>query len=168
MLLVHLFILWSLHSNILLENPQSFEQHKIPVLNFEEFQQQYFHPKANDTLYLFNFWATWCAPCVKELPYFETAKKENENKPFKIFLVSLDSKKKMETQLLPFLEKRKLKNEVIMLSHPNANDWIDKVDAQWSGAIPATVFMKGENKWFYEDSFEESELKTLINKFLNF
>jgi thiol-disulfide isomerase/thioredoxin len=139
---------------------------EIPILNFNQFESQYFHPKSNDTLYIFNFWATWCAPCVKELPYFESALEKFGNKPIKILLVSLDAKKKMDTHLAPFLEKHSIKSEVIMLSHPNANEWIDKVDPGWSGAIPATVFMKTDKKWFYESSFEENELHQYINQYL--
>ena len=32
--------------------------------------------RNNDTTYVINFWATWCAPCVKELPYFESFNKK--------------------------------------------------------------------------------------------
>ena len=43
--------------------------------------------KENDTLYVINFWATWCAPCVKELPHFESYNNENSNKKIKVILV---------------------------------------------------------------------------------
>lgn len=145
-----------------------FSQSKVPeIFNFPEFEQRYFKNQNNDTLYVFNFWATWCAPCVKELPYFEKAFEVYRKAPVRIMLVSLDAKKKLDTQLLPFLEKRKLKNQVILLSHPNANEWIDKVSPDWSGAIPATVFMKREQKAFYEQSFEEEELIHLIQKHID-
>ena len=68
--------------------------------NFEElafiFQQQ------NDTTYVINFWSTWCAPCVKELPYFEQVNQKYTNRKVKVILVSLDFPKQLETKLKPF------------------------------------------------------------------
>lgn len=140
------------------------QENRLQVMDFTQFERSYFHQHQNDTLYVFNFWATWCSPCVKELPYFEKAFEEYKNSPIRIILVSLDSRKKLESQLLPFLEKSKLQNEVILLSHPNANEWIDKVSPTWSGAIPATVLISANKKLFFEQSFEEQELLELINR----
>ncbi|MFN4122017.1 MAG: TlpA disulfide reductase family protein [Flavobacteriales bacterium] len=154
-------------SFVFLSSCSLWAQIKSPgIFDFPEFENRYFKHQNNDTLYDFNFWATWCAPCVKELPYFEKALEVYSKAPIRILLVSLDAKKKMDTQLMPFLEKRNLKNEVILLSHPNANEWIDKVSPDWSGAIPATVFMKRDQKAFYEQSFEEQELIDLIQTHL--
>jgi len=35
-----------------------------------------------------NFWATWCAPCVKEMPFFEKLNRDDKN--IKVILVSMD------------------------------------------------------------------------------
>ena len=125
------------------------------------FQQQ------NDTTYVINFWATWCAPCVKELPYFETLTKKYQNEKVKVILVSLDCSKQLETKLKPFLEKNKLTSEVLVLIDPDANSWVDKVNPAWSGAIPATVVYKRTKSKFYEQSFEDlSELEAIVQPFL--
>jgi len=60
--------------------------------------------KNENTIYVINFWATWCMPCVKELPYFE--KLNAENKDAKVVLISLDFKDQLESKLLPFLKKK--------------------------------------------------------------
>lgn len=70
--------------------------------------------KENDTVYVINFWATWCAPCIKELPYFE--KLHTDNKKIKVIFVSLDSQKDLEKKLIPFVEKKKITAEVLLLS----------------------------------------------------
>ena len=64
---------------------------------------------SHDTVYVINFWATWCAPCVKELPYFEALLEKNSEKPFKQILVSLDDDKKLESRVLPFLKKNNVR-----------------------------------------------------------
>jgi len=123
--------------------------------------------KQNDTTYVINFWATWCAPCVKELPYFETVTKKYANQKVKVILVSLDFSKQLETKLKPFLKENNLQSEVLVLIDPDANSWVDKVNPAWSGAIPATVVYKGEKNEFYEKSFETLvELEEVVTPFL--
>ncbi|MFD2892706.1 TlpA disulfide reductase family protein [Flavobacterium chuncheonense] len=115
--------------------------------------------------YVINFWATWCMPCVKELPYFEKLNTNYEDKNVEVLLVSLDFPKKIESSLLPFIAKKKLKSNIIVLNDANVNYWIDQVDTSWSGALPATLIIKGEERKFYERSFTYEELE---NELLNF
>ncbi len=88
---------------------------------------------------LVDFWATWCKPCVKELPYFEALHENFKGEKIKVILVSLDFKKDVETKLIPFVEEHKLKSDVVALTDHKYNEWIDKVDPEWGGAIPVTV-----------------------------
>lgn len=122
---------------------------------------------ANDTTYVYNFWATWCAPCVKELPSFLKLQEAYKDKPFKLILVSLDFSKSVEKSLLPFLEKKKMNVEVILLNDPDVNSWIEKVDKDWSGAIPATLIVNKNMRKFYEQSFEYEELEEEVKSFIN-
>ena len=64
--------------------------------------------KKDNKIYVVNFWATWCGPCVKELPYFEKINKEYADKNVEVLLVSLDFPKQMEKKLIPFIEKKNL------------------------------------------------------------
>lgn len=59
---------------------------------FEDFEKSIII--EDDNVYVINFWATWCAPCIKELPYFE--KLHTDNPKVKVILVSLDSLKDLE------------------------------------------------------------------------
>ncbi|CAM3704538.1 TlpA disulfide reductase family protein [Flavobacterium gelidilacus] len=121
----------------------------------------------NDTTYVYNFWATWCAPCVKELPSFLKLQEAYKDKPFKLVLVSLDFSKSIEKSLLPFLEKKKMNVEVILLNDPDANSWIEKIDKDWSGAIPATLIVNKNQRKFYEQSFEYEALEKEVKSFIN-
>jgi len=121
----------------------------------------------NDTTYVYNFWATWCGPCVKELPYFEAVAKRYQNEKFKMILVSLDMKKQIESKLIPFLNKHRIVSEVVLLVDGKAHKWIDKVDPSWSGAIPITLVVSGGESHFYEREFHsEQELLDIINPVL--
>jgi len=123
--------------------------------------------KKDDQLHVVNFWATWCAPCVKELPYFEALRETYPNETIDILLVSLDFPNKYESKLLPFMEKHQLKSEVIALDDTNQNRWIPAINENWSGAIPATIIYNGKQRKFYEQPFTQEELQSEIEQFLN-
>lgn len=132
---------------------------------FDDFQQEVLLNYDPDTTYVINFWATWCRPCVQELPYFDSLHVKYEGQKVKVILVSLDAEDRIETNLRPFLARKNIQADVVVLTAGKQNDWIDLVDPRWSGAIPITLLIKGENKEFYEKSyhtFEELE-KDLLN-----
>jgi len=139
------------------------ENDDIEVYNFEEFER--FLKEEQDQIYVINFWATWCKPCIQELPYFEAA--QNKHKDVRVILVSLDFPNKLQSQLIPFVKKNSIQSQVILLDDPHENEWIPKVDSTWSGAIPATLMVKGSKRKFYERSFNEKELENEILNFKN-
>lgn len=131
---------------------------------FDEMNNEILLDLDTDSVYVINFWATWCGPCVKELPYFEQLNEKYSKTAFKQILVSLDAPKKLESKVIPFIEKKSLKSEVVLLADGKYNSWIDKVDPSWSGAIPITLIIKGNQKLFFEKEFhsmEEIELELL-------
>lgn len=115
--------------------------------------------KNCEDIHVINFWATWCKPCVKELPYFERLHSE-QNIP--VTLISLDMPNLIESKLIPFIKKENLQSNVIVLDDPDANAWIPKISEDWSGAIPATIIIKGKQKKFYEQSFTYETLTEAI------
>lgn len=154
----HLFVLFFIAFSVQ-------AQEKVTVYDtYDDFAKNVLLEDEN--IYVINFWATWCAPCIKELPYFEKLNAENKN--VKVILVSLDSKKDLDKKLIPFIEKRKLKSKVLLLADKDYNTWLSKVDADWSGAIPATLIISGKKKQFAERDFENfEELNEYINSFIN-
>jgi thiol-disulfide isomerase/thioredoxin len=122
----------------------------------------------NDTTYVINFWATWCKPCVKELPYFESLHRSSGKEKMKVILVSLDFRNQAESKLKPFIRDNNYSAEVILLLDSKYNSWIDKVDKNWSGSIPATLLIKGDKRLFAETEFEnEQELSEFVYSFIN-
>ena len=136
---------------------------EVKVVKFKELEQIMNSEKEN--LLVVNFWATWCKPCVKELPSFEEAHKNFKDKKVRLLLVSLDYPNELKKTLIPFLAKHNITAEVVLLDAPNPNKWLDKISPDWSGTIPATLIIKpnGDRK-FFEKEFSYEELSTTINE----
>tara|TARA_E500000178_G_scaffold160251_1_gene160008 strand:+ start:1149 stop:1637 length:489 start_codon:yes stop_codon:yes gene_type:complete len=133
---------------------------EIPSYNYEVFKEKYLSAKT-DNIRLLNFWATWCKPCVAELPYFIEFAQENEN--VELILVNLDMPSQVEKLVKPFLKRENIAQTVVHLNDPNSNFWINDIDSSWSGAIPATLIIKDEIKQFYEGSLNLADLNRIIN-----
>ena len=142
------------------------ENNSAVVLEVHDFTgiEPYLNLEGSKT-YVVNFWATWCAPCVKELPHFETLQ-ENYKDSVEVILVSLDFPHQYETKLKPFIQKHQLMSKVVVLDDPDMNSWIPKVNPQWDGAIPVTLIYNASKRMFYSRTFTyeelESELKTFF------
>jgi thiol-disulfide isomerase/thioredoxin len=137
-------------------------QNSVPVFDFTKYENRILH--KNDTLYIVNFWATWCKPCIQELPIFEKVAQTYTQQPVKIILVSQDAKTRA-VQVNDFLQKNKYTSESFILSAGNPNVWIDKIDSNWSGTIPMTLFYKNRNKIYYHEGDYETydELEKIIH-----
>jgi thiol-disulfide isomerase/thioredoxin len=119
-------------------------------------------------IYVVNFWATWCKPCIEEMPYFNRLLEETKNLPVKIYLVSCDMRKVYDLKLGSFTEQKGIKPEVVWMSEQNANNWIDFVDPEWSGALPATIITLPNKyfKWFKEGETTYTELNEKVQQAL--
>jgi len=135
----------------------------LEIYNFQGIEK--FLTTTDDKVYVVNFWATWCAPCIKELPYFEQLNKNYEDE-LDVILISLDFPKNYDSRLKPFIQKHQLQSKVMALNDPDANAWIPKVDESWSGAIPATLIFNKNKRQFYEQTFTYDQLQTEVKQFL--
>jgi thiol-disulfide isomerase/thioredoxin len=123
-----------------------------------------------DTTYIVNFWATWCGPCVEELPYFEQLNRSFASQKIRIVLVSMDFVQEKDRRVVPFVERMKLQNTVWLLNEPDANSWIDRVDPSWTGALPATLLLnaKLKKRAFYEKSLNYENLAHALGYFVEY
>lgn len=110
-----------------------------------------------------NFWATWCAPCIKEIPLFE--KLGQERADVKVILVSMDLDLDPDPEKVhKFIARKKLQSRVLILDAVSPNLWIDQIEKEWSGALPATLIVNGKTgqRKFVEEELHEGELEKLI------
>ena len=114
--------------------------------------------KGNDTTYVINFWATWCGPCLEEIPNFEKLSTAYKNAPVKVLLISVDSRSKMNETVIPYIRKRNLISEVFLLNEKDPQEYINRIDSSWSGALPATLIVNKERRQFFEQEFTYEEL----------
>lgn len=116
-----------------------------------------------------NFWATYCGPCIKEIPYFQEVVKQYEKKGIKLLLVSLDFKESFPNKIDSFVNKRKFTSKIVWLNETNADYFCPKVDSAWSGAMPATLFINNQNghRSFFEEEMPKDKFEAEIKKILN-
>jgi thiol-disulfide isomerase/thioredoxin len=136
---------------------------KVSVIKITDLEKRI--NNSTDTTYIINFWATWCSPCVKELPDFDSIAKTCD--PIvKILFISMDFKEDLQTKVVSFLKKRPLHSEVLLLDEVNGNYFIPRISEQWTGAIPATLILnnKKKHKEFYEKKLNYIFLKEEIEK----
>ena len=118
----------------------------------------------SEKIQVINFWATWCAPCVKELPMFETLHAAYPE-DLKVTLINLDYADQIK-KVNSFLARKKMKAEVLLLDEIDYNSWIDTVDERWHGALPATLVFNpvtGRRK-FIERELKEGELEQFVSE----
>jgi len=118
----------------------------------------------SDKIQVINFWATWCAPCVKELPLFEKLNAEGRA-DIKVTLISMDLDLDPNPEKVhKFIARKNIKSEVLLLDEQDPDSWIGKIEKDWSGALPATIVINqktGERK-FIGKELHEGELEKLI------
>lgn len=117
-----------------------------------------------DTIYIINFWATWCAPCVAELPQFGELERRYAGQKVKVLLVSFDFPESYPQKLTAYVAKKKLAPEVVWFSESNANEFIPKIEKSWSGALPGTMIISARNKYklFLERPVKASEIVAVV------
>lgn len=129
---------------------------QVPALTTDQLNARV--KNGGDTTYIINFWATWCVPCLNEMPAFEALLKQVEKEKAKILLLNVDAKANANNAVRAFIKKRNITNDVFLLADKNEQEFIDRIDKSWSGALPATLFIKGTKRKFYENDFTAAGL----------
>ena len=115
-----------------------------------------------------NFFATFCKPCIKEIPYFQELARKYDSAGVQLLLVSIDMEETYPARLKAFAVKNKFTAPIVFLDETNADLFLPKIDEKWSGAIPASLFINNKTGYrkFTEGEIEkadlEKEIQTLI------
>lgn len=149
---------------VLLIGTSSYAQ-QAEVIKFDKLRSLL--EEKGEKVLIVNFWATWCAPCVKELPIFEAITAKNDPS-INVILVSLDFADEIK-KVNSFISRRKIKSPVLLLDEIDYNSWIDRVEESWGGAIPATLFINqrtGQRK-FVDRELKDGELEEVLASLTN-
>ena len=137
---------------------QAQEIKKIKITDLEKTMKESTGPT------IISFWATFCIPCLEEIPYFQEEIAKHKQDSIQYLLVSMDLEDYFPKKIEAVVKKNKITAPVVWLDEYNADYFCPKVDPRWSGAIPATLFInnkKGYRK-FYEDQVSHDQLKKEI------
>jgi len=153
----------SLIAALLLFGQSSYSQ-TAEVVTASELQQRI--TNGSEDIQIVNFWATWCGPCIKELPFLERI--TTEGRPnVKVLLVSLDLDLDPDRdKVYKFIARKNIQSEVLLLDEPDPNSWINKIEPEWSGALPATVIInqKTGKRKFIGHALREGELERYLDE----
>jgi thiol-disulfide isomerase/thioredoxin len=119
---------------------------KIRITELEVYISRCDHPL------IINFWATYCGPCIKEIPYFEKLVSQQKDKNVELLLVSVDMPDYYPAKIALFIKQKNFASSVWWLNESNADYFCPKVDKNWTGGIPSTLFVN--NKTHYRKFFE--------------
>ena len=132
----------------------------IPKMKITDIEK-YIKSSADEVLVL-SFWATFCKPCVAEIPSFISITNKYKSSHVKLLLVSLDLPSYYPAKILSFAKKHHLNTNIAWLNETNADYFCPKIDAQWSGSIPATLIIN--TKTGYRKFFEEEIAANVFEK----
>ncbi len=148
---------------LLISAKQPNTSNRVPLMTLDGLEKRLAH--GGDTTFVVNLWATWCAPCVAEMPYFEQLQENYQSDLLKVLFVSLDAPKNL-SNVVKFVQDKGLKNEVVLLDEKDEQYYIDKISSEWSGAIPATLFVN-VNKDIRVFKGQEFNYEQLENNYLS-
>ncbi len=137
---------------------------QVEVVKFDTLEE--IMTRSSNQVEVINFWATWCKPCIKELPYFQALHTEKDN-VINVTLISLDFADHLDSKVVPFVKKKGITARVLLLDEIDYNSWIDKVDPSWTGSIPATLVIDPQSgsRKFIEGELKQEELEEIIREF---
>jgi thiol-disulfide isomerase/thioredoxin len=112
---------------------------------------------------LINIWASWCGPCVSEMPDLVIIDRMYRGRPFELVTISAD-KMDRKPEALRILKEKQASNRNYIFSKDNVYELIEAVDPEWQGALPYTMLIEPGGKILYrkQDTIDPYQMKKLI------
>jgi thiol-disulfide isomerase/thioredoxin len=138
------------------------EVKKLKITQLEDYIQKCDHPL------IVSFWATFCSPCVKEIPYFQSTVARHKDKDVELLLVSLDLPDYYPRRIAAFAQKANIVASLAWLNETDADYFCPRIDKNWSGGIPASLFVNNQTHYrhFFDrqltDRQVDQEIKLLL------
>lgn len=121
--------------------------------------------KKNDTIYVTNFFATWCGPCMKEIPHFAEKIEKTKGQAIKFTFVSVDAKEEWNTTVSDFADEYNLRKNIVLFDASMITpDFYTKITKTWDGgSIPFTIIKKGDKEIENLGFLSKEDLETKLN-----
>ena len=115
-----------------------------------------------------NFWATFCVPCIQEMPYFQEMARQYKSQNVSLLFVSLDLREAYPTKVNEMAKKLNLTSPVVWLNETNADYFCPKIDTTWSGGMPSSLFVNNATGYhkFFEDQLSKEKLEKEIQEMI--
>ena len=135
---------------------------KIKITDLEQTIAQSDHPL------IVNFWATFCVPCIKEIPYFQSTVARYQGQQVELILVSLDLPDYYPARIAAFAKKSEYTARVLWLNETDADYFCPKVDPGWSGGIPCSLFINNTTHYrrFFDRQLTEPQVGLEIKEMI--
>jgi len=135
---------------------------KMKITDLEKYIASSEHPL------IISFWATFCAPCNKEIPYFQSTVDRFKDQRVELILVSLDLPDYFPARIDSFAASHAYTARIVWLDETNADYFCPKVDSHWSGGIPSTLFLNNKTHYrrFFDRQLTEAQVEPEIKKML--
>ena len=142
--------------------PRAQEIKKIKITELESYISRSDHPL------IINFWATFCGPCVREIPYFQTVSAKYREEGVELLLVSLDLPNYYPQKIASFAKENHFQANIEWLNETNADYFCPLVDKNWTGGIPSTLFVNNKTKFrrFFERQLTEPQVDQNIKEMI--
>lgn len=116
---------------------------------------------------LVNVWATWCAPCVEEMPYLARLEREYGQRGLRLVLVSADFEEQAEAAA-DFLAKQEMQ-AITFLKKEKDETFIDTMNPEWGGALPASLLYDGQGQLqhFWEGATTYEDFESRVRELLD-
>ncbi len=145
------------------------ETSKLASLSeFKDFEELMANEKGN--VVLVNLWATWCKPCVHEMPMLEKLHQNYKDKGMKVVALSIDEVSKADSLVIPFWEERNFSMDNYLITHHDPGAFVNKIDPLWLGLLPTSFIFDADGKKIETitgvmsyKGFERKMLKVLNN-----
>ena len=118
--------------------------------------------RESKTPLIVNFWATFCVPCLQEIPYFQEIARQYKSNDVSLVFVSLDMREAYPAKVNNMANKLNLTYPVVWLNETNADYFCPKIDTSWTGGMPSSLFVN--NATGYHKFFEEPLSKEKLEK----
>jgi thiol-disulfide isomerase/thioredoxin len=120
---------------------------------------------ARGEVVLVNLWATWCAPCLREIPELMRLRENYQDKGFRLIAVAMDDPADLETHVRPFREQRFPQWETLQRAEFDMDRFVSVIDPAWNEVLPTSYLIDRTGKvakvLFGGKSYEDFEAALL-------